>query len=161
MLPLDSPIWSELSHHFGTGETIPPALQELYNCLADQQLDEDRYRVAVCGLDDQLENIFHQACICPAAGPALPHILALIPRLKLEDQVSKYFACGWIHNEGAGSVYDDEQVKDWYNLAVEKAQKDIVSLANSIELDEDQQFQLFYALDSFHQEAYALSLIHI
>ena len=79
MLPLDSPIWSELSHHFGTGETIPPALQELYNCLADQQLDEDRYRVAVCGLDDQLENIFHQACICPAAGPALPHILALIP----------------------------------------------------------------------------------
>ena len=152
MLPLNSPLWSDLSHHFGSAESVPLALQELYECLDAIPIDDDCYKQAVSGLVSELGNMFHQACLCTAINAAMPHILGVLPRLRVEDRIENYFHCGLMHKEGAGWAYEDKQIQEWYGVAVEKAKKDLVQLATDIVLDEDDQFFLFHAVDAFHAE---------
>ena len=159
MLPLDSSRWSEeLKHHFGSADSVSFAFKELYACLESDPLDESRYTSAFSEFDSEIDNMFHQTCLCTAITPAMPHILELASRLKLKDQIGVYFVCGWMDNEGAGWVLDEDELKRWYKTAIEKARQDIARIANSNKLDEDQQFYLFYAFDAFHHEHYSQAI---
>ena len=149
-------MWSqELTHHFGCAESTRFALQEIYDCLSVGKGEQSRYEKAVNILADEMENLFHQACICSAVGAAMPHILRIVNRLKLKDQIGFYYSCGWMHTEGAGWAYESKEVESWYESAVEKARYDLSKTIKSNELDEDDQFSLFFALDAFHYEHYS------
>jgi len=160
MLPLKSPRWSdELTHAFGSAHETPIVIQELYDCLDAEHLDDDRYKVALRHVNDEIENMFHQCNVCTAAGAAVPHLLHLASRLKLDDQIEMYFVLAWMHSEGAGMWIKD--LEAWYDQAIEKAKSEIVALARSSNrLTEDQQFYLFIGLDGLHEEHYMQAIRH-
>ena len=87
MLPLDSPKWAELTHHFGSAVDTPHVIKELIDCLDAPQRDTERYKQAVAALDSEIDNMVHQSNLCDAAEAAIPYLFDLVPRLELKDQI--------------------------------------------------------------------------
>lgn len=68
MLPLDSPVWADLSHAYGTAEDIPPLLKALEEYPSDERYLEEPW-------DTLWGSLCHQCDVYSASYAALPHIL--------------------------------------------------------------------------------------
>ena len=58
-----------------------------------------------------------------------------------------------MHADDAGWI-DDEQLVQWYDVAVAKAAIDTVDFANQNALSDDNQFHVYCAIANFHEELY-------
>lgn len=93
MLPLDSPVWGQLSACFSPEK----AIKLLRQIVATRELGE-----AWVGPEGLLEQLLHQGTVYGVSSAALPHLIELAPYVDEESRRDLWIGVGLLVTAGAG-----------------------------------------------------------
>ena len=152
MLPIDSKRWNQLQGTYGS-TTAHKQIRDFVNFLDDNppgpELDK-HYREFEDRIYDELS---HQQSTWSATTAAMPHLLDIAKRLPVEFRCQLLESCGIMHFDGAGLAKDVELV-GWYDEAINQAALDAIAFADSSNLKESEQFQLYCAIATFNERSF-------